>query len=219
MHQIRKITIKILKYFELDHNENTTDQNFVDAVEALLKGKFMALTCTFKKKKPKKQLAEHPPQDVGSSSGGSKHKYSLTIPAGSSSMKILCLFIFLLSSYLEFYNYCWRFHLAFQALSPESSLMMVFWGFCSMEILGMIQMIQLNSWSWGSGFVPGSRSMAFFLSFFSQSRKFSSPPSPSPFPKPASNSECEANPLCYGLNVCVPLPKSYVEAQPPLWLT
>lgn len=42
MHQIRKITIKMLKYFELDHNENTTDQNFVDAVEALLKGKFMA---------------------------------------------------------------------------------------------------------------------------------------------------------------------------------
>lgn len=60
MHQIRKITIKMLKYFELDHNENTTDQNFVDAVEALLKGKFMARTCTFKNRSLKSsKLSTH----------------------------------------------------------------------------------------------------------------------------------------------------------------
>ena len=77
------------------------------------------------------------------------------------------LFIFVLSSHLVL----WLLLMLPCDLSgsyPESSLRMVFWGSCSIEMLEMIQMKQFNSQSWGSGFVPGSRSMTLFLRFFSQ---------------------------------------------------
>ena len=44
--------------------------------------------------------------------------------------------------------------------------------------------------------------------------KPSSPPSPGPFPSPGSNSECEASPFCYGLNVCAPRQSPMLKCSP-----
>ena len=40
---------KVVTYFELDKNENTTYQNLWDAVKVVLKGKFIALNAYMKK--------------------------------------------------------------------------------------------------------------------------------------------------------------------------
>ena len=45
---------EILKYFELNENENTTYQNLWDAVKTVLTGKFITLNACFRKEERSK---------------------------------------------------------------------------------------------------------------------------------------------------------------------
>ena len=53
----------ILKYFELNKNENTTQQNLQNAVKAVLGGKFIALYAYIsKERRPKNQYSRFLPE-------------------------------------------------------------------------------------------------------------------------------------------------------------